>query len=239
MKWLIGIPIYNEAKNIRTVLEQALSHNLPVVVVNDGSTDETGKILEEFPQCARVTHARNRGYGAALCTLFRYAKKQSYEYLITMDCDGQHEPERIPLLKQTMELTQADIVSASRYLEQFASDQSAPMDRRRTNQLVTEELNRRYQLGITDAFCGFKAYRTAALERMCIHETGWGMPLELWVQASYLKLKIVEVPIPRLYLDPSRAFGGVLNDAEERLKYYHKVIEDTDARIRQKSTQNG
>jgi dolichol-phosphate mannosyltransferase len=80
-------------------------------------------------------------------------------------------------------------------------------------------------LQLTDTFCGFKAYRRDALARLHITETGWGMPLQLWVQAAYARLRIKEVAVPRLYLDPNRAFGGTMNDAEQRLAYYRRVIQ--------------
>src|SRR5262249_45756461 len=92
----------------------------------------------------------------------------------------------------------------------------------------TAELNARFGLKLTDAFCGFKAYRTEALSRLRITETGWGMPLQLWVQAARLGLRIKEVAVPRVYLDPKRAFGGVLNDADERLGYYRRVIAEAE-----------
>ncbi len=79
-------------------------------------------------------------------------------------------------------------------------------------------------LNLTDAFCGFKAYRQSALGRLSITEPGWGMPLQLWVQAARRRLRIKEVGVPRLYLDPTRAFGGMLNDAGERLAYYRRII---------------
>src|SRR5258708_13285011 len=79
-------------------------------------------------------------------------------------------------------------------------------------------------MSLTDAFCGFKAYRREALQKLAITESGWGMPLELWVQAAHAKLRIKEVGVPRLYLDPNRAFGGVLDDSEQRLVYYRQVI---------------
>ncbi len=147
--------------------------------------------------------------------------------LVTMDCDGQHEPSRIPVLLEAIH--DADIVSGSRYLRDFRQDTLAPQDRRRINSEITAELNRRFGLHLTDAFCGFKAYRREALERLHITETGWGMPLQLWVQAARLGLRIKEVGVPRLYLDPNRAFGGVLDDAAERLAYYRQVIAAAEA----------
>ena len=143
---------------------------------------------------------------------------------MTMDCDGQHEPSRIPVLLEAID--DSDIVSGSRYLRDFRQDTLPPQDRQRINQIITSELNAALGLQLTDAFCGFKAYRGSALARLSITESGWGMPLQLWVQAALAGLRIKEIGVPRLYLDPDRAFGGMLNDADQRLAYYRKVISD-------------
>src|SRR5262249_32863640 len=110
-------------------------------------------------------------------------------------------------------------------------DNAAPQDRQRINQTITSELNARYGLNLTGTFCGFKAYRREALQKLAITESGWGMPLELWGPAAHRHLGIKEVAVPRLYLDPKRAFGGVLNDAEQRLAYYRDVIARAEARL--------
>src|SRR5262249_47961643 len=157
-----------------------------------------------------------------LISAFAHALQHDYDVLVTMDCDGQHEPARIPVLLEAIH--DADIVSGSRYLRDFRQNNSAPQDRRQINGQVTSQLNPRCGLNLTAASCGSKAYRREALARLRITETGWGMPLQLWVQAAHLGLRIKEVGVPRLYLDPNRAFGGVLNDAEQRLAYYHRII---------------
>lgn len=223
MRWLTAIPIYNEAKSVRDVLAQVRQYAPEILVVNDGSTDGTAKLLDAEPDIYRVTHARNRGYGAALKSAFDFARTRGYDVLVTMDCDGQHQPDRIPVLLE--QIGDADIVSGSRYLRDFRTDTPAPSDRRFINATITRELNEKLSLEITDAFCGFKAYRREALRRLCVTETGWGMPLEVWVQAAKAGLRIREIGVPRVYLDPSRAFGGVLNDPTERLAYYRSVIE--------------
>jgi dolichol-phosphate mannosyltransferase len=140
-----------------------------------------------------------------------------------MDCDGQHEPHRIGVLLEALD-AHTDIVSGSRYLRDFRQDTAPPQDRQEINRVITSELNERFGLSLTDAFCGFKAYRVEALKRLDITETGWGMPLQLWVQAARRGLRIKEVGVPRVYLDPKRAFGGVLDNPEERLAYYRRVI---------------
>lgn len=224
MHVLTAIPVYNEAPHVESVVREVRRYSPRILIVNDGSTDATADILARQPGLEVVTHPVNRGYGAALISAFAYARRQAIDVLITMDCDGQHEPSRIPVLLEAIH--DADIVSGSRYLRDFHQDTQAPRDRQRINGEITQELNRRFGLELTDAFCGFKAYRRDVLERLHITETGWGMPLQLWVQAAHLGLRIKEVGVPRLYLDPNRAFGGVLDDAAERLAYYRRVIDE-------------
>jgi glycosyltransferase involved in cell wall biosynthesis len=222
MHVLTAVPVYNEARYVEDVLQEVRRYSPRILVVNDGSTDGTADILARQEGLEVITHPSNRGYGAALISAFAYACRQSIDVLVTMDCDGQHEPARIPVLLEAIH--DADIVSGSRYLRDFHQDAQAPRDRQRINREITAELNRRFGLHLTDAFCGFKAYRRAALECLRITETGWGMPLQLWVQAARLGLRVKEVGVPRLYLDPNRAFGGVLDDAAQRLAYYRQVI---------------
>jgi dolichol-phosphate mannosyltransferase len=227
VKVLTAIPVYNEERHLQKVLRRVGRYTPEILVVNDGSTDRTPDLLAQQPDLRVVTHPHNRGYGAALISAFAYVLEHDFDVLVTMDCDGQHEPARIPVLLEAIH--DCDIVSGSRYLRDFRQDSQAPEDRRRINQQITQELNSRFGVNLTDAFCGFKAYRSDALRRLRITETGWGMPLQLWVQAALLGLRIKEVGVPRLYLDPKRAFGGVLNDAEERLTYYRRIIAAAEA----------
>ncbi len=222
MRTLTAIPVYNEARHVADVLARTRRYAPEILVVNDGSTDGTAALLDSEPGILRVDHPRNRGYGSALQSAFAFALAGGYDVLVTMDCDGQHEPARIPVLLEAIH--DADVVSGSRYYRDFRQDTPAPTDRRFINATVTAELNDRYHLGITDAFCGFKAYRREALEKLRITEDGWGMPLQLWVQAARQGLRVKEIGVPRLYLDPNRAFGGVMNDPEARLAYYHRVL---------------
>jgi dolichol-phosphate mannosyltransferase len=222
MRWLTAIPVYNEAKHVRGVLAEVWRYSPEILVVNDGSTDDTAALLTTEPDLLRIDHPHNRGYGAALISAFAFALRHDYDILVTMDCDGQHEPSRIPVLLEAIH--DCDIVSGSRYLRDFRQDTPAPTDRRFINATITGEINARYGLNLTDSFCGFKAYRRAALEKLRITETGWGMPLQLWVQAARQGLRVKEIGVPRVYLDPNRAFGGVMNDPEARLAYYRGVL---------------
>ena len=166
---------------------------------------------------------RNLGYGASLRTAFDVAINEDFDGLVTLDCDGQHEPARIPEL--AARLRDADIVSGSRYLRVFDPGQKPPEERRRINVEVTRWLNECLGMNLTDAFCGFKAYRTTALAQLNISDNGYAMPLQVWVQAVAKGMRILEVPVPLIYLDESRAFGGALDDGEYRLKHYRRVFE--------------
>lgn len=223
MRFLTAIPVYNEEASILSVLREVRGFSQEVLVIDDGSTDATGDLLKTVADVNVIRHGKNRGYGAALISAFEFATTgRRWDALLTMDCDGQHDPSRALSLVQA--LAGADIVSGSRYLGHFASDGAAPKDRMNVNRIITEEINSLLNMQLTDSFCGFKAYRVSALERLRITEAGWGMPLQLWVQAAWLKLKVVEIPVPRIYLDPNRSFGTVLNDPDERLRYYRGVI---------------
>jgi glycosyltransferase involved in cell wall biosynthesis len=197
-------------------------------VIDDGSSDRTPQLLAETEGVVVLTHPANRGYGAALASAFEYAVKQGYDALVTIDCDGQHEPQLIPELAAALFPStgeRIDIVSGSRYLQIFEGDSLPPAERRRINVEITEQLNDRLRLQLTDAFCGFKAYRTDALAQLKISECGYAMPLQLWVQAARRGMRIVEFPVPLVYLEEERSFGGSLDDGDRRRAYYQEIID--------------
>jgi glycosyltransferase involved in cell wall biosynthesis len=224
MRVLTAIPVYNEQAHLEPVLAEVLRHAGDVLVVDDGSTDQTPALLRKFPQIQVIRHAKNLGYGAGLRSAFRRTMVGKYDGLVTIDCDGQHEPSLIPMIAGR--LHEADIVSGSRYLKVFDPGQVPPEERRRINVEVTRWLNECLGLNLTDAFCGFKAYRTPALARFDITDRGYAMPLQVWVQAARHGMKVIEVPVPLIYLDEARAFGGALDDAQYRLNHYRKVFDE-------------
>jgi dolichol-phosphate mannosyltransferase len=222
-RFLTALPVYNEVKHVTEVLDEVVQNAQDVLVVDDGSTDGTRELLNQRNDVTVISHPQNRGYGAALRTAFDYAIEHGYSVLVTIDCDGQHEPQRIVQLAAAC--AEADIVSGSRYLKLDEAVRQAPADRRRINLQITEEINCRLGLKLTDAFCGFKAYRVESLKNLHLAETGYAMPLELWVQAAFHGLKITELPVPLIYLEEERSFGGALDDSAKRLAYYHSVID--------------
>ncbi len=221
---LTALPVYNERRHVMPVLDEVRPYCDEVLVVDDGSTDGTSELLAQRSDLHRVTHPHNRGYGAALISAFEFALSGGYDVLVTIDCDGQHEPQRIPRFVEACAGGEVDIVSGSRYLEPLSGDRRPPEDRRRINEIITGELNDQLGLRLTDAFCGFKAYRVPALAKFELTETGYAMPLELWVQAVATGLRIVELPVPLIYLEEARSFGGSLDNAEIRLAVYRDVL---------------
>ena len=238
-RFLTALPVYNEAAHVSAVLDEVLRFTPDVLVVDDGSTDGTSPLLaarvEQRGDIRIVRHPRNQGYGAALATAFREALAGEWDGLVTIDCDGQHQPQLIPTFIAATTASAgrpaADIVSGSRYLRRFPGDSEPPAARRRINAEITAIINSRLGLDLTDAFCGFKAYSRRSLEHLHISETGYAMPLEVWVQAAAASLRIVELPVPLVYLDLARSFGGALDDAATRLAYYRSVLDRAEAAV--------
>ena len=223
MRTLVAMPVYNEERYVERVLARVLPHDPHVLVIDDGSTDRTPHLLARHP-VEVIRHAENRGYGRSLIDAFRWAALEEYEWVITMDCDEQHEPEAIPAFLDAARTGDADILSGSRYHPDSPAEDAPPAERRVINRAITGELNDRLGLALTDAFCGFKAYRTAALAPLVLDVWGYAFPMQFWVQARAAGLGVREIPVSLIYNDPNRTFGGPLNHDATRLAHYREVL---------------
>ncbi len=224
--FLLVIPVFNEERHVDRVLDQAGRYCSNILVVDDGSTDRTPELLARRLGIHVITHPENLGYGKSLADAFALAGGRDYEWLITMDCDEQHEPSQIPNFIAATRRDDADIISGTRYPNGWQVDASVPADRRAINRKITSLLNERLGLSITDAFCGFKAYRVTALSHLDITVRGYAMPLQFWVQVARAGLRVSELPVRLIYHDPTRHFGGVLDDPAARLEHYLAVFEE-------------
>jgi len=233
VKTLVAVPVYNEEAYVTSVLDKIRRYAQDILVIDDGSTDETPLLLARQP-VEVIRHAVNRGYGQAMIDAFRWACCYGYDWLITMDCDEQHEPASLPDFYTAIDRNAADVISGTRYLRRHEPNGLPPEDRRKINATMTELINRRLDLGITDAFCGFKAYRVEGTKAMDLTERGYAFPMQFWVQAAANRLSVTEMPIRLIYQDPNRSFGGNLDNPECRLNHYRQVFETELARCADK-----
>jgi glycosyltransferase involved in cell wall biosynthesis len=234
VRLLIAIPVFNEESYLHGVLAKVKRYARDILVIDDGSTDRTGPLLDKLHakgDIHLIRHSSNRGYGQSLIDAFKFADTHGYDWVITMDCDEQHEPERIPEFVRQIQQDDADLISGSRYLVPTPEDDAPPKDRRSINRTITEILNDLFGLGLTDSFCGFKAHRVSGLRRLKLDVPGYAFPMQLWPQVAAAGLRVKEIPVRLIYNDPTRHFGGVLDDADNRLRHYLKVLQTEVERI--------
>ena len=229
---LLAIPVFNEAENLPTFLNDLFANSLPaideVLFINDGSSDGSKELLNQIKSPRNdlsvrvVHHTTNQGYGQAMITAMTEAVGGGHDYLITMDCDRQHRPEDIRLFVEADRAI--DVVSGSRYLPSSRRCGDAPEDRIEVNTRITKRLNDRFHFNLTDSFCGFKRYRMQNINAGSFTETGYAFPMEFWAYAYHQKLTITELAVSRIYTTDSRSFGEDLDRTRKRYHYYLKVL---------------
>ena len=224
MRLLIAIPVFNERKYVEKVLGKVKHFATDILCIDDGSTDGTGDLLARRDDIQLIRHAVNRGYGQSIIDAFNYAHAHGYDWVITMDCDEQHEPERIPDFIREIATDEWDIISGSRYLQNTSEDDLPPGDRRAINATLTSLLNELFGWRLTDSFCGFKAHRVSAMVPLQLDQTGYAFPMQLWPRVWKANLRVKEIPVRLIYNDPNRYFGGMLDDAQHRLRHYIDVL---------------
>lgn len=224
---IVLIPVYNEEEYLEGLLTRLRQvYRGDVLFVDDGSVDCSPHLLQQLKSDTTriIMQPENRGYGATLLRGFSEVIEAGYDYVITMDSDGQHRPDWVPQFFAEIERGW-DVVSGSRYRQECDGNGTAPADRREINRAITELINSVTGFGITDAFCGFKAYRCAALAKLELDATGYSMPLQFWIQAKRFNLEVTELPVSRIYDDPNRRFGGGLDDPKVRMQLYLDTID--------------
>ena len=226
--FLIFIPVYNEASSISEILGK-IGKSTPtyeILVIDDGSTDDTPELLKKEENIHLIQHSQNEGYGKTLIDGFNFAINRKFDYIITLDSDEQHQPEEIVKFTKAVETEDWDIVSGSRYLQKSRQKlNEAPEDRKKINNRITKYINRITRYELTDSFCGFKLYKISSLKKLNLTEYGYGMPLELWMQAWKHQFKIKEVPVDLIYLDKDTNQTSSYRKVFRRYKYYLQIIE--------------
>lgn len=193
---VIGIPAYNEEKNIAKLIVQLQKKEYSIVVCNDGSTDMTGEIAEKMGVTV-INHKRNLGYGAAIRSIFLKAQEIKAEILVTFDADGQHRVEDITSLIQPIKDDKADIVIGSRFLGQDESN--IPKYRKTGIKIITKMANISGEKELTDSQSGLRSYNQRAIELITPSEKGMGVSTEILIKANNASLRIYEIPVKILY----------------------------------------
>lgn len=195
MKIIIGIPAYNEEKNIASLLIKLKKISENIIVCNDGSNDLTGKIAKELGATV-IEHERNLGYGSAIKSIFLKAREINADVLVTFDADGQHRIEDINAILEPIKNNIADIVIGSRFLN---NNQEIPKYREIGIKAITKLTNVTGGTKITDSQSGFRAYSKKILEEIEPKESGMGISTEILIKTQKAGFIITEVPITILY----------------------------------------
>jgi len=195
MKIVIGIPAYNEEKNIAGLLIKLKKISSDIIVCNDGSNDLTSKIAKELGVIV-IDHEKNLGYGSAIKSIFLKAHEINADMLVTFDADGQHRIEDINIVLEPIKNNIADIVIGSRFLN---NNQEIPKYRKIGIKAITKLTNVTGGTKITDSQSGFRAYNKKTLDKIRPQESGMGISTEILIKAQKADFKISEVPITILY----------------------------------------
>ena len=195
MNIVVGIPAYNEEKNIASIIVKLKKIANTIIICDDGSTDATAEIAKELGAIV-ISHSKNQGYGAAIKTIFLEAKNEQVDVLITFDADGQHQIKDISKVLEPINLGNADVVIGSRFLDDKTK---IPTYRKIGVKIITQLTNITTGSNITDSQSGFRAYNKLALEKIIPTESGMGISTEILIKAQEKKLRITEVPIKILY----------------------------------------
>jgi glycosyltransferase involved in cell wall biosynthesis len=204
---MVCIPAYNEEKNISQVIQNSKKFAKEVIVYDDGSTDETSKVATECGAIV-IRNPKNKGYGKALSELFRYSLQRNVDIMLTLDSDGQHDPDQIPSLIEPILKNEADVVLGSRFLKREIT-KSIPSYRSLGIRAITKVARVASYDNITDSQSGFRAYNNNALSKLRLYEDGMAISTEILLKAKDQDLKVTEVPITIKYFQDSSTHNPV------------------------------
>jgi len=192
----VGIPAFNEEKNIAAIITKLADITDTIIVCNDGSSDLTSDIAEKMGAFV-INHEKNLGYGAAIRSIFLKAKELDGDILVTFDADGQHRIEDIEKVTKPIIDQEVDLVIGSRFLDE--SEKEVPQYRKVGIKVITKITNASIKKQLTDSQSGFRAYSKKVLNELNPSELGMGISTEILIKASSKNFRITEVPIKILY----------------------------------------
>ena len=195
MKITIGIPAYNEEKNIALIITKLKKITDSIIVCDDGSTDMTSDISKNLGAIV-ISHKKNMGYGGAINSIFQKSKEINSDLLVTFDADGQHRVEDIEKVIEPIKNNDADLVIGSRFLNKKSK---VPNYRKIGIKVITQITNTSMKKKLTDSQSGFRAYNKQVLLQISPSDIGMGISTEILIKSSSKGLRIMEVPVTILY----------------------------------------
>ena len=211
MDIIVGIPAYNEEKNIASIIVKLKQITNKIIVCNDGSSDLTGNIAKELG-AEVINHQKNLGYGASIRSIFLKAKEMNADVLVTFDADGQHRIEDIQKVIEPIINKKCDISIGSRFLSEDSIDE-IPDYRKFGIRMITKITNVSINEKLTDSQSGFRAYSKKALTEIHPSDQGMGISTEILIKASNKDLIIAEVPIKVLYEGDTSTHNAISHGA--------------------------
>jgi glycosyltransferase involved in cell wall biosynthesis len=211
---LAGIPAYNEATYIGSVVLQTRQYVNEVLVVDDGSTDNTARVAE-LAGATVIRHAENRGKGTAIQSIVAEAKKRNPDVLVLLDADSQHNPNEIPILIKPIS-EGFDLVIGSRE----AQNDKTPRYRRIGKKVISRSTRLASKANIFDSESGFRALSPKAINELELKEKGFAIESEMITRAAEKNLKITEVPISNIYTID----GSTLNPIRHGIDVLSRII---------------
>ena len=196
MKVTIGIPAFNEEKNIAKIIVKLKKIYDEIIVCNDGSTDLTGEIAENLGVIV-INHKQNLGYGAGINSIIKKSKEIDTDILVTFDADGQHKVEDVKKVIEPIKNGDADLVIGSRFLSK--TKEKIPEYRKIGINIITKVTNAGLKKKITDSQSGFRAYSKDLISKLDISDMGMGISTEILIKTNSLGFRITEIPITILY----------------------------------------
>ena len=196
MKVTIGIPAFNEEKNIAKMIVKLKKIYDEIIVCNDGSADLTGEIAENLGAIV-INHKQNLGYGAGINSIIKKSKEIDTDILVTFDADGQHKVEDVKKVIEPIKNGDADLVIGSRFLSK--TKEKIPEYRKIGINIITKVTNAGLKKKITDSQSGFRAYSKDLISKLDISDMGMGISTEILIKTNSLGFRITEIPITILY----------------------------------------
>jgi glycosyltransferase involved in cell wall biosynthesis len=218
MKTAVVIPTHNEASSIKNLIKEIKTQNLDVIVIDDGSADDTFSIASES-KAVVLRNDKNLGKGASLIKGFEYAVSKGYDAVLTMDGDGQHKPEDIPAFLSSAQSAKFGIIIGNR----MNNTEQMPRIRILTNKFMSWVISCIAKQHIPDSQCGFRLIKKEGLHKIKLHTNNFEMESEMLIEAGRAGFAIKSVPVQTVYANER----SHIHPVRDTIRFFKYLFERT------------